>query len=161
MAARNVPPAVGLGTRLPDSIQNGAFGTQNPAAPGRARPKPVILRPVPSQTANQLSAPNVDPDVANAIQSIQSDVATALTYSRSTPFSDGSMLENVAVKAGVNVIPHGLGRAYRGYFIGKVIGPGGVISFTLFDDVNTSPNLLAVQISIYASAAGVMDLWVY
>ena len=159
--ARFVPPATGLGTRLSDAIQNGAFGSQNPTAPGRTAPKPVLLRPVPSQTANQLNAPGVDPDVANAIGSIQSDVATALTYSRSTPFSDGNMLENVAVNAGVNVMQHGLGRAYRGYFIGKIIGPSGVISFTLFDDNKTDPNLLAVQISIYASAAGVMDLWVY
>lgn len=89
------------------------------------------------------------------LNQVQQNVKSQLDPVVAAPIVGGILLRNISLASGANVVPHKLGRALQGWVPTRVRA-----SATLYDtqDSNTTP---ASTLQLTASAAVVVDLWVF
>lgn len=145
--------------RTPSRQQNTQFGTQNQAGSARALVPPLIRQQGPAQAVEQFGT-DVPPAVARALNQLQANIKAAMGQAKGSPFSNGNLLENVALTGGVtSVLAHGLGAPWRGYIVGKIfsLSTGTALQFV----PNNPSSLDSKQIQLQANNSCNVDLWVY
>lgn len=89
-----------------------------------------------------------------ALTVLQTSVSDAFQALAAIPFLDGVLLQDVALTTSSQDIEHKLGRAWRGYFVGK--NSANAVVYT-----GTGTNSTSLFVSLRASASTTVDLWVY
>lgn len=96
---------------------------------------------------------------------IQVNVEQALLPLLRAAPNDGALLERIALSQGVNDVPHGLGRALRGWQLVRVRTPTmpSPPAFPFFYDSNDSltPKQQALFLRLVSPAVVSVDIWVF
>ena len=155
--------------RQPSRIQTAAYGTDSTASAtpsylNREIPRPAQLSRGPSQGLEQFGA-GIDPNVARALNQIQSNVKSAVSVAKNNPMGDGNLIENVTFTGDlttITIVKHGLGAAPRGFTLQSHNDSGYAL---LTQQAQVPASLDETQIAFIAlSSAGVAfqgTVWVY
>lgn len=153
--------------RISSRIQTQAFGTRNPAAPGRAIAGALQYRgpALPQELFGDDG--DLDPSVKRALLQIQSNVRQALGQVRGSPFAYSNIIQGVTLTNGgangasPNVIAHGLGQPASGGFV--LTTYGGYLTAEATIPSPATPNLIQIwtQFTAFAGATVTADVLVY
>lgn len=154
--------------RIPGSIQNSAYGTENPNLSITLRKvvEPAVTVRAPAQGKEQFSAnEGMEPDVARGLQQLQSNIDAATAQTKGSPTANKNVLQGVVLANGgangasPNVLKHGLGRKAVGYSILNVSG-GYVTAHALVANPNSAEDDGYVRIwttrTLFAGATAVV-----
>jgi hypothetical protein len=132
-------------SRIPSIIRTGTNNSNRP--PSQLLPGISSQNRGPAVTREQFSTSGLDPNVARALQQIQTNMANAHAQARGFPLNNCNVLERVPVVIGGNlgappytIIQHGLGTRFRGYFILANYGSGTITGHVVIPNAITIPN---------------------
>lgn len=91
---------------------------------------------------------------------IQDAVGKAIGDLQKIPILNGNLLQRQAVKAGVNNIPHLLGRRLLGYLVVRTHNNGSGAQPIITDNQDVNPNT-DKSLQVISSDPGSIDLWVF
>lgn len=131
--------------------------TISPNARGQAATRPSNVAPVPARI-NSASVDVTDPTkLQRYLKLLREAMDTIASLANSNIFNSGVHQLSITLAAFTpTAIPHGLGRAYRGYVITKYSGFANVYDSALTDGRSTS-----THINLTASAAVTIDILVF
>jgi hypothetical protein len=120
-----------------------------PNTPGRgAPPRPILLQPGPAlprqQTADRI------------VNALQEGARTSTNVARADPMGARNLIENVALSSGANLVPHGLGRAFRS---AHLAGPSAAVTYAIRRPSGIAQDATHVQITVSATCIADLVVW--
>lgn len=86
---------------------------------------------------------------------VQDNLARPIDQLLQVPILDGQLVEDVVLKAGDNLVDHGLGRVLRGWIVVRQSAMS-----DLYDKQSTNP-FPARQLALNSSNAATVSMWVF